>query len=73
MARMFDPTDVDLTWTDDELRRVVRRLGYTRSGLPTLWGHGFVMWFYSGGREKMAHARREMDKALLVVEAGISA
>ena len=71
MGRVFSPRDIDVTWTDDELWRAVRRRGLTPDGKPTIWGNGFAAWYVARGREELAAARRELADALYKVEAEI--
>lgn len=72
MDKEFTPKDIDVTWTEEELWKVVRKRGYAPSGMPSIWGHGFAMWYLSGGREEIAKARKEMWAALRAVEVGLA-
>lgn len=69
MARMFEPSDINMLWTEEELWRMVRRRGFTPDGQPTLWGNGFALWYMAGGREELAAARLELAEALTILEA----
>lgn len=66
--REFLLDDISVCYGEDDLRKLVERRGFTPDGGATLWGRGFISWYYSGGRESHANERREFVLYLRAVE-----
>ena len=58
----FDPRDLDMSLSDEELARNIARRGTTWDGAPNAWGVGFLLWYYCGGADEMERMRHAPGK-----------